>query len=281
MRLIFALLCLLYRLSKYGITAELAKQELDPDIEFEISDTNRDGKVDRFEFQQIKGQESETETHDEVFGCLDIDMNGFVTKEERDSLKIRFYKSRLSQLSAPEVLKWISHDKCVPTQIHDYLPAFRNANLNGLALWDVAVRSPGRLRTELRIDSPTTRHTIVHAICREIEGLGCLGPPAAPERVRLGDDSGHRQPPLGSDADTDGRVTAEEFAGSPLPPERSAREAFACLDPDENGQARPPGAAVAAAHAAAGSPSTTPPSPPSSSSCTARSHYACKYPLGP
>ena len=159
---------------------------MDTDAEFESSDINRDGRVDRLEFQHTKGQENETETHDEVFGCLDIDMNGFVTKEERDSLKTRFYKSRLSQLTTSEVLQWISHDKCVPTQLDDYLPSIRTARLNGLALWDVAVRSPARLRTELRIGSPTARRTIVHAICREIEGLGCLGPPAVPERVQFG-----------------------------------------------------------------------------------------------
>jgi hypothetical protein len=166
--------------------ADPARPELDSDAEFESSDTNRDGRVDRLEFQHAKGPENETETHDEVFGCLDIDMNGYVTKEERDFLMTRFYKSRLSQLNTSEVLQWISHDKCVPTQLHDYLPFIRDAHLNGLALWDVAVSSPTRLITELHISSPTARHTIVHAICREIEGLGCLGPPATPERVQFG-----------------------------------------------------------------------------------------------
>ena len=227
------------------LAVDVSNHDLEQDVEFEATDTNQDGRVDRQEFQRGKDHDN-----DEVFGCLDTDMNGFVTKEERDLLKTRFYRSRLSQLSATELLKWIAHDQCVPTQLDEYLPALRAANINGLAMWDYGVRSPARLRDELHIHSPAARRTLVHAICREIEGLGCLGPPTAPTRVNLdepaaaaGAASARGRPALAGSADADAIISMEEFVGGHAELAAHAfggayREAIACMDPDENGQAR-------------------------------------------
>jgi hypothetical protein len=134
--------------------------DVDTDVEFLMRDNNKDGKVTREEFKRGK----QAEATDEAFACLDVDMNGYVTKEERDALRTRFWKSRLSQLNAEEVLEWVAYDKCVPTNMKKYVPTLKAANLNGLALWDIGVKNPSLLRTELKIESPNVRRTLVQAL---------------------------------------------------------------------------------------------------------------------
>jgi len=41
---------------------------------------------------------------------------------------------------------------------------------------------PALLQTELGIKNTNVRRTLVQAVCREIEGLGCLGPPSSEAR---------------------------------------------------------------------------------------------------
>eukprot|EP00291_Cryptomonas_curvata_P005725 CAMPEP_0172198508 /NCGR_PEP_ID=MMETSP1050-20130122/28129_1 /TAXON_ID=233186 /ORGANISM="Cryptomonas curvata, Strain CCAP979/52" /LENGTH=143 /DNA_ID=CAMNT_0012875343 /DNA_START=86 /DNA_END=514 /DNA_ORIENTATION=- len=133
--------------------------DVDPDVEFLLRDGNKDGKVTREEFKRGKPAEAT----DEAFACLDTDMNGYVTKEERDALRTRFWKSRLSKLNAEEVLEWVAYDKCVPTNMKKYLPKLKAANLNGLALWEIGVKNPSLLRTEMKIDLANVRRTLVQA----------------------------------------------------------------------------------------------------------------------
>ena len=134
--------------------------DVDTDVEFLMRDNNKDGKVTREEFKRGK----QAEATDEAFACLDSDMNGYVTKEERDALRTRFWKSRLSQLNAEEVLEWVAYDKCVPTNMKKYVPTLKAANLNGLALWDIGVKNPSLLRTEMKIESPNVRRTLVQVL---------------------------------------------------------------------------------------------------------------------
>ena len=134
--------------------------DVDTDVEFQMRDGNKDGKVTREEFKRGKPAEAT----DEAFACLDADMNGYVTKEERDALRTRFWKSRLSQLNAEEVLEWVAYDKCVPADMRKYVPILKAAKLNGLALWDIGVKNPSLLRTEMKIDAPNVRRTLVQAM---------------------------------------------------------------------------------------------------------------------
>ena len=60
----------------------------DPDVEFLMRDGDGDGKVTRDEFKSGRGNGGNGgEATDEAFACLDVDMNGYVTKEERDALR--------------------------------------------------------------------------------------------------------------------------------------------------------------------------------------------------
>ncbi len=143
----------------FVLPAAIQAVDVDPDVEFLMRDGNKDGKVTREEFKQGK----KAEATDEAFACLDADMSGYVTKEERDALRTRFWKSRLSKLNAEEVVEWVAYDKCVPTNVTNYLPRIKAGNLNGLALWDIGVKNPSLLRTELKIDMSIVRRTIVQA----------------------------------------------------------------------------------------------------------------------
>ena len=99
------------------------------------------------------------------------------------------------------------------------------------------------------------------AVCREIEGLGCLGMPDPPSgEVPLGMSSGEAPPDLrgtpteekpagrsdeffsgGQDGNSDGQVSEEEFSRhqgdgtNGTRPEAAVKAAFACLDPDGSG----------------------------------------------
>ena len=90
---------------------------------------------------------------DSAFACLDGDMNGYVTKEEQNALKKRFYRSRLSQvdrvlqivsrppmvlthhcqLNSEEVLDWLMYPKCVPTDMSKYANKFKQAGADTAA----------------------------------------------------------------------------------------------------------------------------------------------------
>uniref|UniRef100_A0A7S4UGX8 EF-hand domain-containing protein n=1 Tax=Guillardia theta TaxID=55529 RepID=A0A7S4UGX8_GUITH len=214
--------------------------------DFEIRDKNRDGRVTRQEF--VDGSRGGS---DSAFACLDGDMNGYVTKEEQNALKKRFYRSRLSQLNSEEVLDWLMYPKCVPTDMSKYANKFKQAGLNGLSLWEYGVRSPRLLKNELKIGNPVVRRTLVQAICREIEGLGCLGPPVSADLMapttrenkteeKLEDAIKHVDSRSffegGQDQNDDGQVSEEEFVRQQARGGVGVLEAFHCLDPDRNGQ---------------------------------------------
>ena len=40
-----------------------------------------------------------------------------ITRQEMWELKTRFWRSKLSKLSNEELIKWLSDDKCVPTNM--------------------------------------------------------------------------------------------------------------------------------------------------------------------
>mmetsp|Transcript_15479 Transcript_15479/g.35436 ORF Transcript_15479/g.35436 Transcript_15479/m.35436 type:complete len:737 (-) Transcript_15479:157-2367(-) len=214
--------------------------------DFEIRDKNRDGRVTRQEF--VDGSRGGT---DSAFACLDGDMNGYVTKEEQNALKKRFYRSRLSQLNSEEVLDWLMYPKCVPTDMTKYANKFKQAGLNGLSLWEYGVRSPRLLKYELKISNPVVRRTLVQAICREIEGLGCLGPPVSADLMATTTKDNKTEEKLedaikhvdsrsffegGQDQNDDGQVSEEEFVRQQARGGVGVLEAFHCLDPDRNGQ---------------------------------------------
>ena len=156
----------------------------------------------------------------------------------------------LRQLNEEEVMEWLTYRKCMPTDLTKYVKRLKAAHLNGLALWEVGVKNPSLLKVEFGIVSPLQRRTIVQAICREIEGLGCLGEgqgltqpiPGATSRglpaggvasVNPQDQFFLSKEQGGRDANHDGQVSKAEFtkeqgAGS--------AEAFSCLDPDDDGQ---------------------------------------------
>ena len=57
---------------------------------------------------------------------------------------------------------------------------------------------PQLLKEELGVDNVNARRTLVQAVCREIEGLGCLGPPSSQALVAVrgsgwGDGGGESQ----------------------------------------------------------------------------------------
>eukprot|EP00960_Hanusia_phi_P035003 751414-Hanusia_phi.AAC.2 len=202
--------------------------------DFEIRDKNRDGRGGT----------------DSAFACLDGDMNGYVTKEEQNALKKRFYRSRLSQLNSEEVLDWLMYPKCVPTDMTKYANKFKQAGLNGLSLWEYGVRSPRLLKYELKISNPVVRRTLVQAICRfarEIEGLGCLGPPVSADLMATTTKDNKTEGENlvqcnaesiegGQDQNDDGQVSEEEFVRQQARGGVGVLEAFHCLDPDRNGQ---------------------------------------------
>lgn len=88
-----------------------------------------------------------------AFACLDEDedVNGYVTKEERNSLQKRFYQSRLSSLSEEETVLWLVDPKCVSADLSKYRGVIEGSNLNGLALWDVGIKDPSLLMSEVGI----------------------------------------------------------------------------------------------------------------------------------
>ena len=90
-------------------------------------------------------------------------MNGYVTKEEQSKLKKHFYRSHLSQLSEDGLRDWLTYRKCLPTDVEKYLPRFKEAEVNGLSLWEYAVKRPGLLKDELGIDNVNVRRTLVQA----------------------------------------------------------------------------------------------------------------------
>ena len=62
---------------------------------------------------------------------------------------------------------------------------------------------PQLLKEELGVDNVNARRTLVQAVCREIEGLGCLGPPSSQAMVAVrgsgwGDGGGESQFASGS-----------------------------------------------------------------------------------
>jgi len=142
---------------------------------FDEQDKDHDGRVTRKEFTSSKaGGGSHT-----AFSCLDADMDGYITKEEQNKLKKAFYRSHLSQLDEEELMDWLTYKKCVPFDFSPYRAGFAAAGVNGLSLWEYAVKSPALLKDELNIKNINARRTLVEAVCREIEGLGCLGPPSS------------------------------------------------------------------------------------------------------
>jgi hypothetical protein len=140
------------------IMADVRTFQSDPDDDFLARDRNKDGKVSRKEF--VEG--SQAQATDEAFACLDYNMDGYVTREERDSMLIKFSRSKLATLTPEQVEEWMTDIKCVPDDTRKYQKHLKAANLNGLALWNVGVRNPSLLRTEMKIDSPNVRRAIVH-----------------------------------------------------------------------------------------------------------------------
>lgn len=59
--------------------------------------------------------------------------------------------------------------------------------INGLSLWKYGVKNPSLLKNVLGIQSEIKRATLTQAICREIEGSGCLAPSSASSRFLPGD----------------------------------------------------------------------------------------------
>jgi len=200
-------------------------------------DADGDGQVSLDEFARGR-RKGASET---AFGCLDGDANGFVTRAEIAALRRSFYNSSLSTLEGDGMSKWLRRPECLPLSPADadrVIASFRTHDLNGMSLWDVAVKTPALLRDELDIHPASVRRTIVHAVCREIHGLGCLHPgAAAPEQPRSGADSFFTP---GQDKDGDGRVSREEFvqarSGGQRGEDLGVAHAFWCLDHDHNGE---------------------------------------------
>lgn len=224
---------------------------------FEDLDKDHDGRVTRKEFNFG----SHTGASDVAFGCLDADMNGYVTKEEQGKLKKAFFRSHLSQLNEEGIRDWLSYRKCVPTDFSKYVARFTDLGVNGLSLWEYAVKRPGLLKEELNIDSVNARRTLVQAVCREIEGLGCLGPPSeqavvlrqnepAVGAVADGNTTPHSRAFFlskvhadaqtffegGQDSNDDGQVSEAEFVRQQSIRGAGIRQAYSCLDADSNGQ---------------------------------------------
>ena len=99
-------------------------------------------------------------------------------------------------------MDWLTYKKCVPFDFSPYRAGFAAAGVNGLSLFQYAVKRPALLKDELNIKNINARRTLVEAVCREIEGLGCLGPPSS----QAGDFFGAQQ-----DDNDDGQVSEEEF----------------------------------------------------------------------
>ena len=81
---------------------------------------------------------------------------------------------------------------------------------------------PQLLKEELGVDNVNARRTLVQAVCREIEGLGCLGPPSSQALVAVrgsgwGDGGGESQFASGSG----GRSLLGMFVG--------VRSLYACV----------------------------------------------------
>ena len=122
-----------------------------------MRDRKKDGRRSIEESRRaIRNSQSE-----ETLSCLDGDKNGFVSKRKKEALRNDFFRSRLSKLTTEEVVRWIDDDRCVPVDMKPYIPNLKSQQITGPALWDVCVRDPSLLLTELKIEEANVRRTIV------------------------------------------------------------------------------------------------------------------------
>ena len=135
-------------------------------------DSNDDGQVSEEEFvnqQSIRGAGIK-----EAYSCLDADANGQITRQEMWELKNRFWRSKLSRLSAGELLQWLANPKCVDTDMTQYLPAFASLQVGGLSMWTYGIQNPILMKAQLGIESDMKRAYVSESVCREIMQQGCL-----------------------------------------------------------------------------------------------------------
>jgi len=135
-------------------------------------DSNDDGQVSEEEFvnqQSIRGAGIK-----EAYSCLDADANGQITRQEMWELKNRFWRSKLSRLSAGELLEWLASPKCVDTDMTEYLPAFASLQVGGLSMWTYGIQNPILMKAQLGIESDMKRAYVSESVCREIMEQGCL-----------------------------------------------------------------------------------------------------------
>jgi hypothetical protein len=110
----------------------------------------------------------------EAYSCLDADANGQITRQEMWELKNRFWRSKLSRLSAGELLQWLANPKCVDTDMTQYLPAFASLQVGGLSMWTYGIQNPILMKAQLGIESDMKRAYVSESVCREIMQQGCL-----------------------------------------------------------------------------------------------------------
>ena len=104
----------------------------------------------------------------------DSDDFGQITRKEMWDLKNLFWRSKLSKLSASELLVWASNDKCVDTDLRPYVSDFKAKEVSGLAMWTYGIQNPSLMKRELGITNDMKRARLSEAVCREIVGQGCL-----------------------------------------------------------------------------------------------------------
>ena len=200
--------------------------------DFGTHDANDDGHLSKREFEDMDSGPAGDASASAAFSCLDLDGNVLVTAQEMASALKKFYRSKLSILSTEELELWLCTEACVPANITAVVvEPIRLLSVTGLALWEIGVKNPYKLNEYLHLSSEIQREIVTQAICREIEGFGCLEKMPKDftpkqwliEVVRRSPDF------LGSDG-ADGRLSREEFK------EASGSSAtFACLDTDDNG----------------------------------------------